>query len=208
MEGTNYLEIANSLAMWSAAGLAVAVVLVQALIFQQEILLHGLEMGLPRADEGAIKSSVITAFGPSALDISISLDKNTVSCISGGVIMLVLNMIADKRALKWVREWSLFFALFGGMMALRCSAVPSLQHSTRRMHHERQSCHITKRVPAFIIKWGRITNGAGLLLCFSPALYPPRLRTHASGFGHSQRLFGHHECRWSGLNLWSPFPIS
>ncbi|WP_288704547.1 hypothetical protein [Bilophila wadsworthia] len=51
----------------------------------------------------------------------------------------------------------------------------------------------------FIIKWGRITNGAGLLLCFFPALVLARLRTHASGFGHSQRLFGHHECRWSGL---------
>ena len=30
--------------------------------------------------------------------------------------MLVLNMIADKRDLKWVREWALFFALFGGML--------------------------------------------------------------------------------------------
>ena len=148
MEGTNYLEIANSLAMWSAAGLAVAVVLVQALIFSKKSYSTGLEMGLPRADEGAIKSSVITAFGPFSAGYLISLDKNTVSCISGGVIMLVLNMIADKRALKWVREWSLFFALFGGMLALRCSAVPSLQHSTRRMHHERQSCHIRKRVPA------------------------------------------------------------
>ena len=58
MEGTNYLEIANSLAMWSAAGLAVAVVLVQALIFSKKSYSTGLEMGLPRADEGAIKSLV------------------------------------------------------------------------------------------------------------------------------------------------------
>lgn len=96
---------------------------------------------------GVIASgAILAAFGSFSAGHLISLDKNTVSCISGGVIMLVLNMIADKRDLKWVREWSLFFALFGGMMALRRSAVPSLQHSTRRMHHERQSCSIRKRL--------------------------------------------------------------
>ena len=79
-------------------------------------------MGLTREQvNDAIKSSVITAFGPFSAGHLISLDKNTVSCISGGVIMLVLKMIADKRALKWVREWSLFFALFCGMMvAVMC----------------------------------------------------------------------------------------
>jgi hypothetical protein len=46
----------------------------------------------------------------------ITLNKNTVFCISGGVIMLVLNMIVDKGELKWVRNLSLFFTLFGGML--------------------------------------------------------------------------------------------
>jgi len=114
------LEIANSLAMWIAAGLTVAVV--QAFIFSRKPYSTGLEMGLTREQvNDAIKSSVITAFGPFSAGHLISLDKNTVSCISGGVIMLVLKMIADKRALKWVREWSLFFALFCGMMvAVMC----------------------------------------------------------------------------------------
>lgn len=55
-------------------------------------------------------------FGSFSAGHLITLDKNIVFCISGGVIMLVLNMIADKKNLKWLREWSLFFALFGGML--------------------------------------------------------------------------------------------
>ena len=114
------MEIANSLAMWIAAGLTVAVV--QAFIFSRKPYSTGLEMGLTREQvNDAIKSSVITAFGPFSAGHLISLDKNTVSCISGGVIMLVLKMIADKRALKWVREWSLFFALFCGICLLYTS---------------------------------------------------------------------------------------
>ena len=66
---------------------------------------------------GVIASgAILAAFGSFSAGHLITLDKNTVSCISGGVVMLILTMIADKKALKWVREWSLFFALFGGML--------------------------------------------------------------------------------------------
>ena len=46
MEEMNYLEIANSTMMWIAAGLAVAVVLVQAFIFSKKSYSTSLEMGL------------------------------------------------------------------------------------------------------------------------------------------------------------------
>ena len=66
---------------------------------------------------GVIASGAILAtFGSFSTGHLITLDKNIVSCISGGVVMLVLNMIADKKNLKWLREWSLFFSLFGGML--------------------------------------------------------------------------------------------
>ena len=48
MEEMNYLEIANSTMMWIAAGLAVAVVLVQAFIFSKKSDSTSLEMGLTR----------------------------------------------------------------------------------------------------------------------------------------------------------------
>lgn len=70
MEGTNYLEIANSLAMWSAAGLAVAVVLVQALIFSKKSYSTGLEMGLPAQMKEPSKAASSPRSAPSALDIS------------------------------------------------------------------------------------------------------------------------------------------
>ena len=48
MEEMSYLEIANSTMMWIAAGLAVAVVLVQAFIFSKKYYSTSLEMGLTR----------------------------------------------------------------------------------------------------------------------------------------------------------------
>ncbi|MDR1979096.1 MAG: DUF5058 family protein [Synergistaceae bacterium] len=229
MEQGNYLEMANSMWMWLAAGLAVAVVLFQAFIFARKSYSTGLEIGLTRTQmNDAIKSSVITSIGPSFVILSallallvslggplswmrlsfigsamfemmaasfgtqavgvtigsdpmthvafanatwtmalgsigwivfatlaadkmdkvqqkfsgsdtalmsviasaavlaafggnsashlIALNKNTVSCIGGGVIMLILSPLADKRNIKWLKEWSLFFALLGGML--------------------------------------------------------------------------------------------
>lgn len=229
MEDMNYMEIANSLWLWLAAGLAVMVVMIQAFIFGVKSYRTGLEIGLSKAQmNGAIKSSVITAVGPSIVILSamiallvavggpvswmrlsfigsamfemmsvsfgtqavgvtvgsdpmtkiafanavwtmtlgalgwivfatisadkmdkvqkkfsgsdtalmgviasgailaafgansathlIALNKNTVSCIAGAVIMLILGGMADKKNIKWLREWALFFALIGGML--------------------------------------------------------------------------------------------
>lgn len=229
MEEINYLEMANSLWMWVAAGLAVVAVLIQAFLFARKSYSTGLEIGLTKDQmNGAIKSSVITAIGPSLVVLSamiallvavggpmswmrlsfigsamfemmavsfgtqavgvtvgqdpmttvafanavwtmtlgalgwvvfatlsadkmdkvqkkfsgsdtklmgiiaagailaafgansavhlIALNKNTVSCIAGAVIMLILNTLAGKKDIKWLREWALFFALTGGML--------------------------------------------------------------------------------------------
>jgi len=52
---------------------------------------------------GVIASgAILAAFGSFSTGHLITLDKNTVSCISRGVVMLILNMIADKKDLKWV----------------------------------------------------------------------------------------------------------
>ena len=52
---------------------------------------------------GVIASgAILAAFGSFSAGHLITLDKNTVSCISRGVVMLILNMIADKKDLKWV----------------------------------------------------------------------------------------------------------
>lgn len=61
--------------------------------------------------------AILAAFGTFSAGHLIALNKNTVSCIAGGLIMMILSLIADKKDLKWLREWALFFALFGGMFA-------------------------------------------------------------------------------------------
>ena len=83
------------------------------------------------------------------------------------------------------------------------SAVPSLQHSTRRVHYERQSCHIQKRIFVLPHQVGthHQLDGAGSL--FSPALVLDRGRPNATVFGYSERLLGRHE----RSGPWSPFPI-
>ncbi len=65
---------------------------------------------------GVIASgAVLAAFGANSATHLVALNKNTVACIAGGVIMLILATYANKNNIKWLKEWSLFFALFGGM---------------------------------------------------------------------------------------------
>ncbi|MDR1730635.1 MAG: DUF5058 family protein [Synergistaceae bacterium] len=229
MEQSNYLETANSLWMWVAAGAAVLIVLIQAFLFAGKAYRTGLKIGLTRTQMGdAVKSSVITSIGPSCVILSaliallvaiggpmawmrlsfigsamfemmaagfgaqatgvtmgsdpmtpvafanavwtmtlgsvgwiifatltadkmekvqkkisgkgtalmgvissaailaafgsfsgvhlIALNKNSVACVAGGVIMLLLSPLADRKKIKWLREWALFFALFGGTL--------------------------------------------------------------------------------------------
>lgn len=225
----DYLKVANSLPMWIAAGLAVSLALLQALLFFRKSYQTGKEIGLEENRmKSAIKSSFITSIGPSlviltgllsllvtvggpmawmrlsfigsvmfemmaagfgteALGIRMGIDqmtemafanavwvmilgsigwiifatltadkmervqtrfskgdaallslisvaamlgsfgslvsghlvamnKNTVAALSGAAIMLVLAPLSEKRNITWLKEWSLTFALFGGML--------------------------------------------------------------------------------------------
>lgn len=64
----DYLKIANSLPMWIAAGLAVVLVLFQAIIFIRKSYVAGKEIGLKEVQmKSAMKSSFITSIGPSII---------------------------------------------------------------------------------------------------------------------------------------------
>ena len=65
------LQIANSLPMWVACGLAVSLVVVQAAIFAKGAYSAGKKMGLTdKQMKSAIKSSAITSIGPSIVILS------------------------------------------------------------------------------------------------------------------------------------------
>jgi hypothetical protein len=62
----DYMQIANSVPMWIAAGLAVGLVLFQASIFVKKSYSTGKEMGITEGQmKSAMRSSLITSIGPS-----------------------------------------------------------------------------------------------------------------------------------------------
>lgn len=62
----DYMEIANSLPLWIAAGLAVALAVFQSIIFAKKSYSSGKAMGLTEHQmKAAMKSSFITSIGPS-----------------------------------------------------------------------------------------------------------------------------------------------
>ena len=65
------LQIANSLPMWLACGSAVALVIVQALIFVKKAISAAPEVGVTKEQvNAAIKSSALTSIGPSIVVLS------------------------------------------------------------------------------------------------------------------------------------------
>ena len=65
------MKIANSLPMWLACGSAVALVIIQALIFTRHAYSAGKKIGLTDSQmKGAMKSSAITSIGPSIVILS------------------------------------------------------------------------------------------------------------------------------------------
>ncbi len=67
----NAMEIANSPAMWIACGLAVLLVIIQAVIFTRQAYKAGPKVGLTNTQlKKAVKSSALTAIGPSLVVLS------------------------------------------------------------------------------------------------------------------------------------------
>ncbi|MDD6441347.1 MAG: DUF5058 family protein [bacterium] len=65
------LQIANSLPMWIACGLAVGLVVVQAAVFAKNAWSAGKKMGITEKQmKSAVKSSAITSIGPSIVILS------------------------------------------------------------------------------------------------------------------------------------------
>lgn len=65
------MKIANSVPMWIACGIAVSLVIVQAVVFARNAYSAGKKLGLTEKQmKGAIKSSAITSIGPSIVILS------------------------------------------------------------------------------------------------------------------------------------------
>lgn len=90
----NAMEIANSFPMWIACGLAVALVIVQALLFASKAYKAGGKVGLTKNQlNKAIKSSAITSIGPSIVILSGML--SLLITVGGPVAWMRLSMIGS-----------------------------------------------------------------------------------------------------------------
>lgn len=74
---------------------------------------------ISKGDKGLIKvisvAAMLGSFGSLVSGHLIAMNKNTIAALAGGAIMLVLSPLADKKDIKWLKEWVLAIALFGGM---------------------------------------------------------------------------------------------
>lgn len=61
-------------------------------------------------------AAMLGSFGSLVSGHLLAMNKNTVAALAGGLIMLVLAPVAEKKEIKWLKEWALTFALFGGML--------------------------------------------------------------------------------------------
>lgn len=73
-----------------------------------------------KGDNGFIKiisiAAMLGSFGSLVSGHLLAMNKNTIAAISGGLIMLILSPLADKKNIKWLKEWVMTIALFGGMI--------------------------------------------------------------------------------------------
>ncbi|MFZ5945980.1 MAG: DUF5058 family protein [Bacillota bacterium] len=72
-----------------------------------------------KGDKGLIKvisvAAMLGSFGSLVSGHLVALNNNTIAALAGGAIMLVISPLADKNNIKWLKEWALAIALFGGM---------------------------------------------------------------------------------------------
>ena len=61
-------------------------------------------------------AAIIGSFSALSSSHLIKLNKNSVACVAGAVIMLVLTPLAEKKNIRWLKDWNLTFAILGGML--------------------------------------------------------------------------------------------
>ena len=108
--------IALANAAWTMALGSIGWIIVATLTADKMDSLQRKVSGRGAALMGVIASAaVLAALGAFCANHLVALNKNTVACIAGGVIIAILSPMADRKNIKWLKEWCLFFALFGGM---------------------------------------------------------------------------------------------
>jgi hypothetical protein len=78
------------------------------------------QMKLVRGDAAMLTvistAAIIGAFSALSSSHLIKLNKNSIACLAGAGIMLLLMNISEKKNIRWLKDWNLTFAILGGML--------------------------------------------------------------------------------------------
>lgn len=77
---------------------------------------HKISGGDPKKLIGISVAAVVGSFCALSSSHLVKLNKNSISCVIGAVIMAVLLTISEKKKIAWLKEWKLTFAILGGMI--------------------------------------------------------------------------------------------
>lgn len=77
---------------------------------------HKISGGDPKKLIGISIAAVVGSFCALSSSHLVKLNKNSISCVLGAVIMAVLLTISEKKKIAWLKEWNLTFAILGGMI--------------------------------------------------------------------------------------------
>lgn len=77
---------------------------------------HKISGGDPKKLIGISVAAVVGSFCALSSSHLVKLNKNSISCVIGAVIMAVLLNISEKKKIAWLKEWNLTFAILGGMI--------------------------------------------------------------------------------------------
>lgn len=73
-----------------------------------------------KGNKGLIKiisvAAMLGSFGSLVSGHLIAMNKNAIAALAGGLIMAIVSPLADKKNIKWLKEWGMAIALFGGMI--------------------------------------------------------------------------------------------
>ena len=77
---------------------------------------HKISGGDPKKLIGISVAAVVGSFCALSSSHLVKLNKNSISCVIGAVIMAALLYISEKKKIAWLKEWNLTFAILGGMI--------------------------------------------------------------------------------------------
>ena len=114
-------------------------------------------------------AAIIGAFSAMSSNQLVALNKNSIACISGGVIMAILIILGEKVKAKWLNEWNLTIAILGEQWLLQYFFKITIFLKELGGKMGNNNYYENEYMPR-MHKIGIITNILGVIASFLPAI--------------------------------------